>query len=146
MYEKVLVPLDGSELAECALPHVMNLFRKGVVEEIILLEVVDIPSVLLEEGFDLLSLKNAQIRKAQKYLVELQNRLATEGAKVKAQVLEGDAAHSIVEYARDNNVSLLVIATHGFTGMKRLMFGNIALRILHDAHMPVLLIRPEACR
>jgi len=40
----------------------------------------------------------------------------------------------------------MVIATHGYTGMKRLMFGNVALQILHDAHVPVLLIRPEACR
>jgi len=63
MYEKALVPLDGSELAECALSHVMNLVKKGVVEEIILLEVIDIPSVLLEEGFDLISLKNGKSKK-----------------------------------------------------------------------------------
>lgn len=146
MYEKALVPLDGSELAECALPHVMNLVKKGVVEEIILLEVIDIPSVLLEEGFDLISLKNGQMKKANQYLNEVQARLSAEGAKVRTQILEGDTAHSIIDYAKEKDVNLMVIATHGYTGMKRLMFGNVALQILHDAHVPVLLIRPEACR
>lgn len=142
MYEKVLVPLDGSELAECALPHVINLFKKGVAEEVILLQIVEIPSVLLEEGFDLIGLKTAQISKAQKYLAGIQSQLSAEGLNVKTEVLEGNTAHSIIEYAKRNDVQLLVIATHGYTGMKQLMFGSVALRILHDAHVPVLLIRP----
>jgi len=142
MYEKVLVPLDGSELAECALPHVINLFKKGVVEEVILLQIVEIPSVLLEEGFDFIGLKTAQISKAQKYLTGIQSQLSAEGSNVKSEVLEGNTAHSIIEYAKRNDVQLLVIATHGYTGMKQLMFGSVALRILHDAHVPVLLIRP----
>jgi len=142
MYEKVLVPLDGSELAECALPHVINLFKKGVVEEVILLQIVEIPSVLLEEGFDFIGLKTAQISKAQKYLTGIQSQLSAEGLNVKTEVLEGNTAHSIIEYAKRNDVQLLVIATHGYTGMKQLMFGSVALRILHDAHVPVLLIRP----
>ena len=142
MYEKVLVPLDGSELAECALPHVINLFKKGVVEEVILLQIVEIPSVLLEEGFDFIGLKTAQISKAQKYLTGIQSQLSAVGLNVKTEVLEGNTAHSIIEYAKRNDVQLLVIATHGYTGMKQLMFGSVALRILHDAHVPVLLIRP----
>jgi len=141
MYEKVLVPLDGSELAECALPHVINLFEKGVTEEVILLQIVEIPSVLLEEGFDFIGLKTAQISKAQKYLMGIQSQLSAEGLNVKTEVLEGNTAHSIIEYAKRNDVQLLVIATHGYTGMKQLMFGSVALRILHDARVPVLLIR-----
>jgi nucleotide-binding universal stress UspA family protein len=146
MYEKALVPLDGSELAECALPHVMNLVKKGVVEEVILLDVVEIPSVLLEEGFDYIGFKNAQFSRAQKYLADLESKLSAEGVKVKTEVLEGNTAHTIIEYAKSNDVKLMVIATHGYTGMKHLMFGSVALRILHDAHVPVLLIRPESCR
>ncbi|MBN1545670.1 MAG: universal stress protein, partial [Syntrophaceae bacterium] len=76
----------------------------------------------------------------------LQSKLSAEGLNVRTEVLEGNAAHTIIEYATENSVQLLVIATHGYTGMKRLMFGSVALRILHDAHMPVLLIRPESCR
>ena len=63
MYEKVLVPLDGSELAECALPHVMNLAKGGAVGEVILLNVLEIPSVWFQEGSDFISLKNTHISK-----------------------------------------------------------------------------------
>lgn len=146
MYEKVLVPLDGSELAECALPHVMNLAKGGMVEEVTLLNVVEIPSAWMAEGFDFISLKNAQFSKAQQYLADLQSQISSEGVKVKAEVLEGKTAQSIIEFTQENEVNLIVIATHGYTGMKQLMFGSVALRVLHDAHVPVLLIRPESCR
>ncbi len=51
-----------------------------------------------------------------------------------------------MNYAEANDVDLIVIATHGYTGMKKLMFGSVALRVLHDSHVPVLLIRSESCR
>lgn len=146
MYEKVLVPLDGSEIAECALPQVMNLSKEGMAREVTLLNVIEIPSAWVAEGLDFISLKNAQFDKAQKYLADLQSQLGSEGVKVKAEVVEGYAAQSIIEYANNNSVNLIVIATHGYTGMKKLMFGSVALRVLHDAHVPVLLIRPESCR
>jgi len=58
-------------------------------------------------------------------------------------LLEGSPAQSIVSYAAQNGVNLIIIATHGYTGMKQVMLGSVALRVLHDAHVPVLLIRPE---
>jgi nucleotide-binding universal stress UspA family protein len=142
MYEKVLVPLDGSELAGCALPHVMNLAKGGMVEEVILLNIVEVPLVWLAEGFDFISLKNAQFIRIQKYLADIQSQFSSEGIKVKVEVLEGKTAQSIIEYTKGNAVNLIVIATHGYTGMKQLMFGSVALRVLHEAHVPVLLIRP----
>jgi len=146
MYEKVLVPLDGSKLAEGALPHVMNLAKGGMVGEVILLNVFEIPSVWIAEGFDFVNLKNAHYFNAQKYLDDIQSQLSSEGVKVKAEVLEGNIAQSIVEYSKGKDVNLIVMTTHGYTGMKQLMFGGVALRILHDAHVPVLLIRPESSR
>lgn len=142
MYEKVLVPLDGSELAECVLPQVRDLAREGAVGEIILLNVVEVPSVWVAEGLDFISLKNNQITAKQKYLADLHARLSSEGMKVKAEVLEGETAHLINDYAKENHVDLIVIATHGYKGIRRVMFGSVALRVLHDAHVPVLLIRP----
>lgn len=143
MYQKVLVPLDGSELAECVLPQVRNLARDGVVGEIILLNVVEVPSVWVAEGFDFISLKNNQMLAKQKYLEKLQAQLNSEGMKVNVEVLEGETAHSIIEYTKENHVDLIVIATHGYKGIKRVMFGSVALKVLHDAHVPVLLIRPD---
>jgi nucleotide-binding universal stress UspA family protein len=146
MFEKVLVPLDGSELAECALPYVMNLAREGMAKELILLNVVEIPSLALSGGIDFFSLKNALFANAQKYFIDLQTKIVAEGVKVRTEVLEGRPTQSIVEYSKGNAVDLIVIATHGYTGMRQLMFGSVALRVLHDAHTPVLLIRPESCR
>jgi len=146
MYRKVLIPLDGSELAECALPEVMNLARGGVVGEVVLLNVVDIPSLWVAEGLDIMKLKDALLEKSQEYLSDVQSRLSREGLNVSDVVMEGKAAQTIIDYARENAVDLMVLATHGYTGMKQLMFGSVALRVLHDAHVPVLLIRPESCR
>jgi len=146
MYKKGLVPLDGSKLAECALSHVMNLAKGGMIGEVILLNVVEFPSVSVVEGLDFIKLKNAQFSKAQKYLADLQSQIRSEGIKVKAETIEGNAAQSIIEYSKEHDVNLIIIGTHGYTGMKRLMFGSVALRVLHDAHVPVLLIRPESCR
>jgi nucleotide-binding universal stress UspA family protein len=146
MYRKVLVPLDGSELAECALPEVMKLARGGMVGDVILLNVVDIPSLWVAEGLDVLKLKNALLDKAQEYLSGVQSRLSKDGLNVRDVVMEGKTAQTIIDYSRQNAVEMLVLATHGYTGMKQLMFGSVALRVLHDAHVPVLLIRPESCR
>jgi nucleotide-binding universal stress UspA family protein len=146
MYEKILVPLDGSELAECALPHVAKLVKEGATREVTLLSVFEIPTLVLSEGFDAVGIRKSLLDKAQQYLAGLQSQLGKEGVKVKATVLEGRPTQAIVEYSKEISADLIIIATHGYTGMKHLMFGSVALRVLHDAHAPVLLIRPESCR
>jgi nucleotide-binding universal stress UspA family protein len=117
-----------------------------MIGEVILMNVVEDPATWVQEGLDFSNIKTAQIAKMQKYLADLQSRLGLEGIKVKTEALEGGTAHSISEYAKEKAVDLIVMTTHGHTGMKELRFGSIALRVLHDAHAPVLLIRPEACK
>jgi nucleotide-binding universal stress UspA family protein len=150
MYQKVLVPLDGSELAECALPEVKKLAGGGCIGEVVLLNVFEldlmgIPSTHTR-SVDINALKNAKVDKSRKYLDKVLSGLGWEGIKVKAESLEGTPAQSIANYADTNGVDLSVIASHGYSGMKKLMFGSVALRVLHDSHVPVLLIRPESCR
>jgi nucleotide-binding universal stress UspA family protein len=142
MYGKVLLPLDGSKLAECVFPHVRGLAAGGLIREIILLNIVEIPSAWIAQGIDLMAVRKFQIDNAQKYLADIQPQVSFEGVKIKTEVMEGETAHMIAEYAKDKGVNLIIIATHGYTGMKRLMFGSVALRVLHDAHVPVLLVRP----
>lgn len=154
MYKKVLVPLDGSELAECALSHVKNLVKEGAEGEVILLNVVNvsftIASNLMGEVNDIID--NNAIRKdlfikSRKYLENVASRLTSEGIKVKTESREGsDPAGTISDYAQKNGVDLIVIATHGYTGLKKMMLGSVALGILRESHIPVLLIRPESCR
>ena len=140
MFQRVLVPLDGSKLAESALPYVRNLAQGGFIKEIILLNVVEIPATWIE-GIDYVAIKEASLKQSTRYLMGLKDQLVSEGLPVKAEILEGATAHVIADYAKEKEVDLIVIGTHGYTGMKKLMFGSVALRVLHDAHCPVLLIR-----
>jgi nucleotide-binding universal stress UspA family protein len=156
MYKKILVPLDGSELAECALNHVKKLFQDGPVGEIVLLNAVvaEIPWRELNAGddghaivFDYNAFKKTFIDRSRNYLARVKSRLASEGVNVKTETIESNGpSHTITDYALKNGVDLIVIATHGYTGMKKMMLGSIALKILHESNVPVLLIRPEACR
>jgi nucleotide-binding universal stress UspA family protein len=155
MYKKILVPLDGSELAECSLNHVKKLFQDGPVGEVVLLNavVVEIPWRELNAGeghpvaFDYNAFIKSFMDKSRKYLAGVQSRLASEGIKVKTETIESNGpSHTITDYAQKNGVDLIVIATHGYTGMKKMMLGSIALKVLHESNVPVLLVRPEACR
>jgi nucleotide-binding universal stress UspA family protein len=142
--------LDGSELAECALPEVKKLARGGIIGEVLLLNVFEVDFMGIptthRRVVDINALRNAQLDKSQKYLEKIQAALRSEGIKVKTESQEGTPTQTIVNYADANDVDLIVIATHGYTGMKKLMFGSVALRVLHDSRVPVLLIRPESCR
>jgi nucleotide-binding universal stress UspA family protein len=150
MYQKALVPLDGSALAECALGHVQNLVKEGAVGDVTLLNVVKMDVAWAElygKNFDLNGLRAALFSSAEKYLAKIGSRLDSEGLNVKTAMIESNQpAQAITHYARENGIGLIVIATHGYTGMKKLMMGSVALNVLHDSNVPVLLIRPEACR
>ena len=77
----------------------------------------------------------------------MESRLSSEGIPVKTEAIEGNRpGETIVDYARDNGMALIVIATHGHTGFKNLLLGSVATRVLHNSPVPVLLIRPESCR
>ena len=154
MYKKVLVPLDGSALSECTLSHVKNLFKDGSVGEVTLLNVVkvDLPWAVLgsdqyPKGFDLNAIREPLFTASRKYLADIESRLGSEGIKVKTESLEGNRpADTITEYAQEKGMDMIIIGTHGYTGLKKLMLGSVALGVLHQSHIPVLLIRPESCR
>jgi len=145
---KILVPLDGSELAECALSHVKNLVKKDPASEVTLLNVVKVEILPQATGvIDINAIRAELFTESRKYLAGVESRIASEGIKVKTESLEGyRPSETISDYAQKDNMDLIVIASHGYTGLKKLMFGSVALGILHDAHVPVLLIRPESCK
>ena len=155
MYRKILVPLDGSELAECAMNHVKKLFQDGNAGEVVLLNavVIELPWRELGVGedvypiaFDYAGFVKTFMDKSRKYLAGVQFRLASEGLKVTAETIESNApSATIIDYAQKNGMDLIVIATHGYTGMKKMMLGSVAMKVLHESNVPVLLIRPEAC-
>ena len=150
MYQKALVPLDGSPLAECVLSHIKQLAKEGLVKELTLLNVVKFDITWggeYPERIDLDAIRKPLFAAARKYLGEIESRLASEGIKVKTEAREGNRpADTITDYAREKGMDAIVIATHGYTGMKRLLLGSVAFGVLHQSPVPVLLIRPESCR
>jgi nucleotide-binding universal stress UspA family protein len=145
MYNRILVPLDGSELAECALPHVINLIKQGSAEEVIVLNVVgvDIPWDEMDRGVDSYALRQKLLVASKKYIENIASKLSSEGIKVKAESIEHNRpAHTIVDYANQNSVDLIVMATHGYAGIQKMLLGSVAFKVLNESHVPVLLIRP----
>jgi nucleotide-binding universal stress UspA family protein len=155
MYQKILVPLDGSELAECVLPHVEEIASGCRVGSIILTRAVEplqLPAALeydvyarkdLQEEWQKAELEERSA--AQDYLDRLANRIRKEGRNVQAQVLVGRVAESLADYAAEEGVDLIVMATHGRSGIGRWVWGSTADRLLRSSRVPVLMVRAPGC-
>jgi nucleotide-binding universal stress UspA family protein len=151
MRRKVLVPLDGSELSECALKEVEMLAKDGIIEEVTLLNVftVDFPWSANYEtpSFNLIAYRDQLLTESRKYLESMSAGLAAKGITVKTETVEANhPADAINDFARKHGMDMIVIATHGYSGMKRMLLGSVALGLVNQSHVPVYLIRPEACR
>ena len=155
MYQKILVPLDGSELAECALPHVEAIAHGCQVGDVILLRVVEpfqpprgkgygsmFPEDLKEEKARAESEERAA---AEEYLKKVVGQLSREGRRVQSQLLFGKAAESVADFSAKSGIDLIVIATHGRSGVSRWVWGSTADRILRSSCVPVMMIRAPGC-
>lgn len=135
MFQKILVPLDGSRLAARVLGPVRRLLGPGA--QLTLLRVVEPQS---EAEHDRAPAVEAAI-KAQ--LVQTRELLG-DGASIEAQVLRGDPADEIARYARDAGQDLVAMATHGRSGVERWVRGSVAERVLRACEVPLLLCNPFA--
>ncbi len=105
MYKKILVPLDGSALAECALPHALNLIKNKCGKEVTIINVSFFKKMPIEYWTPLRG-------KSRMYLEDVELRLAAEGIKVETEYLEGDRpAEVITDYAWGKGMDLIIIAT-----------------------------------
>jgi nucleotide-binding universal stress UspA family protein len=150
MYKKALVPLDGSDLAEYALSQVISLVEEGSVGEVTLLNVVkfDLPRVdEYPEHVDINAIREPLFVASKKYLAEAESRLSTKGIKVKTESIEANKpANAIRDYAEKNDMDLIVMSTHGYTGLKKLLLGCVGSDVLNRSSVPVLLIRAKVSR
>lgn len=150
MYQKVIVPLDGSELAECVLPHVETIAAGCSPQSIVFVRVVEpvrLPNVA-EYSFsarDIDRIESAERIDAENYLQKISGRYADKGWNVQTQIIKGTAAEAIAEYAEKNGGDLIVIATHGRSGVSRWVWGSVADRVLHASCVPVLMVRAPGC-
>jgi len=143
MYQKVLVPLDGSEVAECVLPHVTAVVNGCGIPEIWLLRVVEPFPVTEALSQQLVEAHEARLREAREYLEEVASRLAREGvtATINKEVAQGTPEEQIVDFARDHGIDLIAMSTHGRSGISRWVYGSVADKVLRAAGVPVLLVR-----
>ena len=150
MYKKILVPLDGSDLAECVLPHVESIAKGCGVEEVIFLRVAE-PSrqVCAFDGCisqEIINSVDADSKAAaENYLSQLVKGTRYDGVSVKPEVITGTPAESIADYVTKNSIDLIVIATHGRSGISRWAWGSVADRVLRSACVPVLMVRAPGC-
>ena len=145
MYKKILVPLDGSDLAEKVLPHAVAL-AKDSRAEVTLLTVVQ-----LSLGFTAAKLeaipeaaaerKTALRAEALTYLEKIQRDLKEQGVPARPVTLDGDVATQIIAYAEQEGFDLVAMATHGRSGIDRFVMGSIAEKVVRHTAKPVLLIR-----
>jgi nucleotide-binding universal stress UspA family protein len=151
MYKKILVPLDGSKLAECSLDHVIAIALGCNAQEIVLLQVLKplihtyVPALLSVDS--LAEAEERQKAEAENYLSEVANKLKGEGLPAKTALIPGeDAAGAILDYTRNNHVDLIVISTHGRSGPSRWAFGSVADKVVRHSPVPVLMVSPSSCR
>jgi len=143
MYKRILVPLDGSSLAEKALVQAKDLCAK--VSEIVLLQVIRLPLPIMtpDISMSLPVIDSEELRaEALNYLQQVADRLAAEGLQVSVDVVEADnVADAIVDYAQKNDIDLIIQSTHGRGGLSRLVFGSVSEGVLRKAPCPVMFIR-----
>jgi nucleotide-binding universal stress UspA family protein len=151
MYKKMLVPLDGSEFAECSLEHAKIVAVACRCPEVTLLRVIepnpqltDIGGVATEEWF-----RDAQERaeaEVKKYITQVADRLKKEGLTTKGVVVQGKAADEILDYAKNNQIDIIVMSTHGRSGLSRWVVGSVTDKIIRHSPVPVLIASPAECR
>ena len=151
MYKRILVALDGSELAETILPHVEALGR--ALGSTLVLMRATMPAEKVISGLnagamlpaadivDPMPIIDAERDAVDSYLTRIAERLEAQGVRVHTEEPEGPAADAILQVADDLDADLIAMTTHGRTGMRRLVFGSVAGEVLHRSTRPLLLVR-----
>lgn len=147
---RLLVTLDGSTLAEQALPPAREVARAVGASEVALLRVVEPPNYSAygaAEAYAYLPVDiEAELAEAGDYLRQLAGTLEGGAAHLELLTAQGRPAASIVETARERGSDLIAMATHGRGGLARLVLGSVATEVLQTARVPLLLCPPAGVR
>ncbi len=138
MFERILVPLDGSPKAEVILSLIARILRRED-SEILLLRVVDVPAAIGRTGM-------AEVRKqeredAQKYIHDVARRFEGSGAKVHGRIAEGAPAQAILDVASAEGATMIAMSSHGRSGLARWALGSVAEKVARASDVPLLLVR-----
>lgn len=151
MYKRILVPLDGSKLAESALPHAEEVAKGCGTEKLILVSVTErtqgyaaVEDPSKPQGVELVpEAVGKQEKQAQRYLGGIAEAIKAKGIKVDTEVLLGDPAEEIVIYVKHPGCDLVVMSSHGRSGIHRWRHGSIADRVFRGSHVPVLMVKAQ---
>ena len=153
MYYRIMVPLDGSELAECVLPHLEKFIASGQVNTVAFVRVIEPAPTRFDDTAALSNTSRDQLiestriieenrkSRATAYLENVARRLNFGGVETKIEVIFGRVADSLADYTEANDVNLIIIATHGRSGISRWVRGSIADRVLRFSRVPVLMVQ-----
>ena len=156
MYSQVLVPLDGSEVSERALPHAQNL-AAAFGARVHLLQVISLSHeyevyrgagegglTAMEYSIEMAErVTAARQTRAEAYLKATAARLEAHGIPVQTSVRQGSTLDHITNFIAENGIDLIVMSTHGRSGLPRFFIGSVTDRVIRFSHVPVLAIPPE---
>lgn len=142
--QTIMVPLDGSEFSEVALPYA-ELLARVFHAEVRLVRVVE--ATYVADGTVLAPAMAAEaipeVRESAEYLANVAQPLRDNGIRVQTQILEGFPTNQLLAYEKESGADLAVMATHSRTGLSRLVYGSVAERVLNNGTVPVLMVRPK---
>lgn len=140
MFKRILVPLDGSELAEGILPTIGELARIHGAEVVLLRAALahTIP------GGDPTEAQVRVVEEAERYMAEVQREVRDRGVAASSVVRYGQAAEEILDHAATGTFDLIAMSTHGRSGIGRFILGSVAEKVLRGATTPVLLLPARA--
>ena len=150
MYRRILVPVDGSEFSECVLNHVKAIALGCSVPEVVLLQVIE--PIAQHQVYALLGdyqvrdIQNQARASAETYVSQLANNLKNQGVTVRTVVVSGNASQEILDHASKNQIDLVIMSTHGRSGVSRWVLGSVTDRVLRHSTVPVLAVSPPGCR
>jgi len=151
MYKKILAPLDGSKLSECSLDHVTAIAKGCAVPSVVLLHVVEPPegyaaeyTRISAEAID--KVKKEFQAKTENRLAKVADKLKKNGVNVSTVTVEGKPSDEILNYADKNQVDLIIMSTHGSSGLTRWAFGSVSDKVIRHSPVPVLVVAPPGCR
>jgi nucleotide-binding universal stress UspA family protein len=147
LIKRILVPLDGSKVAEQIVPHAEELVKVMGGDVILFQAYESLGRMMPSEGFRVMPEKEVNDENKRReeetkvYLKSIARPFREKGLTVSEVVAPGDPAEAILDYAESKAVDIIAMSTHGVSGIKRWVFGSVTDKVLHAGDMPVLVVR-----